>query len=85
MLGRGRIRPMARSVAKEFYEQAAAARAVHVAGDPVASIAASGWKIGAAHGLGLRRKAARQFGCVTHDLTTFVECVKAFRALGVTG
>ena len=40
-----------------------------VARDPVAAVAASVGKIGAAHRLGLRGEAARQFGCGAHDDT----------------
>ena len=80
ILARGRIGPAARSVAEQLDEQAFAARALDVAGDPVAPVAASGGKIGAAHGLRLRREAARQFVCVTHDITTYLDRMGSCKA-----
>jgi len=72
ILARGRILPATCTVAEEFHEKAFALCALDIARDPVASIAASRGKIGAAHGLRLRRETARQFVCVTHDMIAYL-------------
>ena len=79
--GRG-IGPMTGTVAGQPEEQAAAGRALDIAGDPVTAMTASGRQIGAADRLGLAGETARKFGCGAHGTSRRGFCAEADRSIG---